>query len=114
MSEYMKHNPAQEFAAKLVSSKAKTEHEKLHEKLTVPRSHRFGLELHDRILALAEGGGVPFSVMLEHVIACGLYNYECELGAEFLEKIEYRRVRSMNISFKGRTKVVDLHKSATP
>lgn len=73
--------------------------------LTVPRSHRFHLLSHDRILALAEAGGVSFAHMLEEVIASGLHAIAQNLGPDHLEKIEYNRIRSMNSAMKGRKKV---------
>lgn len=75
---------------------------------TVPRSHRFRLHNHDRILALAEAAGVPFAHMLEEVIASGLHAIEQALGPEHLDKIEYTRIRSMDSAMKGRKKASDI------
>lgn len=74
--------------------------------LTVPRSHRFRLPNHDRVLALAEAGGVPFSHMLEEVIEAGLHAIEQELGKRHLDKIGYWKTRSMDVAMRGRKKAV--------
>lgn len=70
--------------------------------LTVPRSHRFRLVNHDRILALAEAAAVPFSVMLEEVIESGLHAVEQVLGDDYLAGINYRVLRSCEVAMKGR------------
>ena len=51
--------------------------------LTVPRSHRFRMHNHDRILGLAEAASIPFSLMLEEVIESGLHAIEQELGETY-------------------------------
>lgn len=94
--------PAQATAA-IVRRKGQSE----YAGMTVPRSHRFRLHNHDRILALAEAAGVPFSHMLEEVLEAGLHAIEQELGEDHLKQIDYWRTRSLNVAMKGRKKAVE-------